>query len=53
MSKKKSTKQTSQEDEIFFELEADLPPDHSDLMFEGRRFESHGGSRSYLDDDGR
>jgi hypothetical protein len=51
MTTKKTTKQLSQEDEIFYEMEADLPPDLSDLMCEGRRIEAHG--RTWLDDDGR
>jgi hypothetical protein len=53
MSKKVAKKNQTEEDSIFAEIEADLPEDTSELMFDGRRFESHGGSRSYLDDDGR
>lgn len=53
MSKKAVKKNLSEEDAFYAELEADLPEDSHDLMFEGRRFETHGGNRSYLDDDGR
>ena len=50
---KKSTKRTSEEDQLFYEMEADLPEDLSGLMIEGRRIQGHGLARSWLDDDGR
>jgi hypothetical protein len=53
MSKKPKTfiVDKSKADQIFDELEADLPEDLSGLSFDGRNIEPHG--RQWLDDDGR
>jgi hypothetical protein len=53
MSTTKTKRKSNQGDEIFEQMEAELPDDYSDLMFEGRQLEGHGARRSYLDDDGR
>lgn len=46
-------KRSTQGEDLFDQMDAELPDDYSDLSFEGRPLEGHGVRRSYLDDDGR